>query len=134
MKVLLLQTGEPIPSDANSLRPMRATNLINALNKRGHTVELISSRFFHQKRMHRQEKSPIIYSSKRLTITLINSLGYKSNLGISRLIDHIYMSISLFIKFKKKGKTGYSFHRLPQLRLLISLLYGLYFPYSMCLT
>ena len=135
MKVLLLQTGEPIPSDANSLRPMRATNLINALNKRGHTVELISSRFFHQKRRHRQEKSPIIYSSKRLTITLINSLGYKSNLGISRLIDHIYMSISLFIELlRKKVKPDIVFIGYPPIETAyIIALWSVYFriPYML---
>ena len=102
MKVLILQTGEPIPSDGNSLRPMRATNLTNVLIERGHTVELISSRFFHQRREHRRAKSPIMSCDGRLTITLIKSVGYKSSLGLSRLVDHVQMSVSLFIELLRK--------------------------------
>jgi len=49
MLVWILQTGEPLNCDGNQLRPMRAINLSKALVAKGHKVEIISTRFFHQK-------------------------------------------------------------------------------------
>ena len=59
MLVWILQTGEPLNCDGNQLRPMRAINLSNALVSKGHKVEIISTRFFHQKKRFRMRQSQI---------------------------------------------------------------------------
>jgi hypothetical protein len=53
MKVWILQTGEPLPIDANGLRPMRAMNLTKSLIDHGHEVILWSSNFDHFSKSHR---------------------------------------------------------------------------------
>ena len=54
MLVWILQTGEPLNCDGNQLRPMRAINLSKALVSKGHKVEIISTRFFHQEKRFRK--------------------------------------------------------------------------------
>ena len=51
--IWILQTGEPLPSDDGSHRPMRAINLANALTSAGHNVVLWSAAFNHQTKAHR---------------------------------------------------------------------------------
>ena len=48
MKIWIFQSGEPLHTDADNLRPMRAMNLANVLLDMGHEVVLWSSSFFHQ--------------------------------------------------------------------------------------
>ena len=50
MTILILQTGEPLDIDEGEMRPMRAINLTNKLNKENIKVELISSVFDHTKK------------------------------------------------------------------------------------
>lgn len=114
MNILLLQTGEPIPSDVVNLRPMRASILTNALLQRGHNVHLISSRFFHQVRKKRTRESQVDCNTRGLRITLIDSPGYSINVGIARLIDHSLMAFSLAVTlFSKKEKPDVIFIGYP---------------------
>ena len=95
MLVWILQTGEPLNCDGNQLRPMRAINLSKALVSRGHTVEIISTRFFHQeKRFRKNIKNNNITGIKE---TLVDSPGYKSNISVRRLFDHHILSFNLLI-------------------------------------
>ena len=66
MNIWIFQTGEPLHSDNNNPRPMRAMNLANKLIDRGHKVTLWSSAFFHQSKTHRATKyEDIIISWKK---------------------------------------------------------------------
>ena len=51
MYIWIFQTGEPLHIDKEGLRPMRAMCLANKLIKEGHKVLIISSDFFHQKKL-----------------------------------------------------------------------------------
>jgi glycosyltransferase involved in cell wall biosynthesis len=95
MKVWILQTGEPLQIDNNGLRPMRAMNLSKALIDQGHHVTLWSSDFDHFTKQHRFGSGKTIELSENLTIRLINSRGYKTNIGISRLYDHFQLGWNL---------------------------------------
>ena len=95
MKAWILQTGEPLPIDSDSLRPMRAMNLSEALIEHGHEVMLWSSDFNHFSKSHRLGSSSTINHSEQLTIKLIQSRGYKSHFGIERLIDHAQLGWNL---------------------------------------
>lgn len=101
MKVLIFQSGEPLHIDKNN-RPMRVINLANKFLERGHKVLVISSRFDHYKKNKRQHKS-LIKINKNLEILLLDSPGYKKNIGLSRLWDHLILSLNLLHKlFSKK--------------------------------
>lgn len=95
MKVWILQTGEPLHIDKGNLRAMRAINLANALTARGHEVTLWTSDFDHFNKSHRYGKETHLKYSELLEIKLIPSCGYKSNVGINRLIDHAQLGRNL---------------------------------------
>ena len=95
MKVWILQTGEPLHMDAASRRPMRAINLSNVLSAAGHEVTIWSSDFDHFSKSHRIGHSSTVQVSNRIKIRLIHSLGYKTNVGLARLIDHAQLAWNL---------------------------------------
>ncbi|MEP6969364.1 MAG: glycosyltransferase [Betaproteobacteria bacterium] len=95
LTVWLLQTGEPLHSDAGHPRPMRAMNLANALVDAGHKVVLWSSAFYHQEKRHRARTAMTITISRQLEIRLIPSPGYSRNIGPGRLWDHAVLGYRL---------------------------------------
>ena len=95
MKVWILQTGEPIPIDEGLPRPMRAINLTNKLILSGHKVVLFSSEFCHQTKLHRNPSLLNKPLPNGLETKLIQSPGYKQNLGIARLYDHFRLGKNL---------------------------------------
>jgi len=100
MNVWVFQTGEPLIIDDGNRRPMRAMNLTSALVDRGHNVQLISSAFFHQEKIHRTRKFKVIRVSNFLSVHLIPSPGYVRNIGFGRLFDHFCLAknTSKFLK------------------------------------
>ena len=96
MLIWIFQTGEPLHIDKEFSRPMRAMNLANTLIEKCHKVVIWSSNFFHQKKAHRFKTNKTIFYDKNLTIKLINSIGYKSNIGLRRILDHANLGINLF--------------------------------------
>ena len=101
MKVWILQTGEPLQTDNNGARAMRAINLSNSLVSKGHEVTLWSANFDHFTKKHRYKGSRTINYNANLQIKLIDSVGYKKNQGIKRLIDHAQLAFGLHFALKK---------------------------------
>ena len=101
MLVWIFQTGEPLHLDGEFARPMRAMNLANSLIDAGDDVVIWSSNFFHQKKQHRFKKTKFFKYDESLRINLINSTGYKNNIGFKRLFDHGQLGFNLFIELKK---------------------------------
>ncbi len=99
MLVWILQTGEPLNCDGNKLRPMRAINLSKALVAKGHKVEIISTRFFHQEKRFRKD---IRKNKPEIIETLLDSPGYKSNISVRRLFDHHILSFNLLMNLLKR--------------------------------
>ncbi|WP_087464228.1 glycosyltransferase [Oleiphilus messinensis] len=93
--VWLLQTGEPLHIDPGTHRPMRAMNLANSLVAQGHKVILWSSAYFHQEKRHRCQGVTTVQVNPNLEIRLIPSPGYKKNISVSRLWDHIVLAKNL---------------------------------------
>jgi len=104
LTVWILQTGEPLPIDEGSPRPMRAMNLSNSLVNAGHRVVIWSSLFDHQTKKHRTSKMQSITVNDKLEIKLISSCGYKRNISLKRIIDHIEMAINLKKMLRKCSK------------------------------
>lgn len=95
LTIWLLQTGEPLHTDAGNPRPMRAINLANALVASGHKVVLWSSSFYHQEKRHRVQGRERIIISHGLEIRLLSSPGYRRNIGLGRLWDHAVLARNL---------------------------------------
>ena len=113
MNIWILQTGEPLFSDDSDLRPMRAMNLSKALIERNHKVEIISTRFFHQKKIFRNKIKKTFFKGL-LTETLINSPGYTSNQSLRRLFDHFILFFTLLNNLlKRKDKPDLLFIGYP---------------------
>ena len=126
MLVWILQTGEPLNCDGEQMRPMRAMNLSKALVSKGHEVEIISTRFFHQEKRFRKN----IKNQNKTGIreTLVDSPGYKSNISIRRLFDHHILSFNLLINLlKRKEKPDIMFVGFPPIEWsLISICYSVF--------
>ncbi|MGI9316902.1 MAG: glycosyltransferase [bacterium] len=95
MKIWVFQTGEPLPIDKGQFRPMRAINLCNKLIQAGHQVNLWSSDFSHQEKQFRGMANLPIELSDNFRIRLIPSWGYKKNIGLERLLDHLLLAVNL---------------------------------------
>ncbi len=95
MNIWILQTGEPLHIDNDEHRPMRAINLTNSFLEKGNNVTIWSSTFYHQKKKHRFNKNKFIKINRNFSIYLLNSPGYKKNIGFGRLFDHFILSIKL---------------------------------------
>ena len=79
------------------------------LINRGHKV-IISSGFFHQRKSTDVFFKTIKFN-KNLTIHLIPSIGYKKHISLLRILDHLILSINLFLFLKNKrilNQTGFS--------------------------
>lgn len=103
MQICIFQTGEPLHIDKGNYRPMRCMLLADKLIENGHKVTIISSDFFHQRKLHRFKKFKFIKVNDSLNIHLIPSLGYKKHISLMRVIDHITLAINLFY-FLKQNK------------------------------
>ncbi len=100
LRVWVFQTGEPLHIDGENSRPMRAMNLCNALVQKGHSVILWSTDFHHQQKRHRYNENKIIHVSDKFEIRLIKSIGYKKNISLGRLVDHVYLALNLKNKLR----------------------------------
>jgi glycosyltransferase involved in cell wall biosynthesis len=82
---------------------MRAVNLTDTLIERNHKVTLWTSDFNHQTKKHRFGKSQTITLSESYELKIVKSLGYRSNIGLMRLIDHIQLGFNLrkLLKFEQ---------------------------------
>jgi glycosyltransferase involved in cell wall biosynthesis len=104
MEIWILQTGEPVHSDKNSPRPMRAMNLADKLVNQGHRVILWTSAFHHQTKTHRSVVYEEIDISQNLQIRLIPSIGYKRNISFTRFYDHCVLAWNLRKLLKRCNK------------------------------
>ena len=102
MHICIFQTGEPLHIDQGDYRPMRCILLADKLIENGHEVTIISSAFFHQRKIHRSKTFKKITLNKNLTIYLIPSPGYKKHIGIMRILDHLILAYGLNIFLKQK--------------------------------
>lgn len=95
MLVWIFQSGEPVHTDTENFRSMRAVNLCNALIAHDHDVELWTSNFNHSNKSHRYSKTTTKKVNEKLKIHFVDSPGYKSNVSLKRLVDHFVLARNL---------------------------------------
>lgn len=106
--ILIWQSGEPLQIDGDNHNPMRAINLSNFFYDNNFKVTLISSNFNHTYKKFRKKnvkKFKILKLKSDFNLVLINSIGYKKNISITRLVDHFFLALNLFFflkNFKEK--------------------------------
>ena len=93
MKIWFVNPGEPLPID-NNQRLFRTGKIAQRL-KIKHEIIWFSSKFDHFKKEFRDQDQ---CESDGIKYYFIKSIGYKNNLSIRRVLDHIIMSVNLFIK------------------------------------
>jgi len=110
--IFIWQSGEPLQIDKGKHNPMRAINLSEYLLKKNFKVTLISSNFDHTYKKFRFKglyKFKKINLNKNFKLVLINSPGYKKNIGLSRLIDHFKLASNLkFFLSNNKEKVDFA--------------------------
>ena len=93
MKICIFQTGEPLHIDKGNYRPMRCMLLADKLIDKGHKVSIISSAFFHQRKIHR---------SKNLSVYDINdNLKYIAMFSVCCAGQMRYIILNRFHQLSK---------------------------------
>ena len=104
MLVWIFQSGEPIHTDSQKYRSMRAINLTNQLIASGHRVKLWTSNFEHNSKTFRYPKEKNIQINDSLEIEFLQSCGYSKNIGLKRILDHIQLAQNLNVKIRSDKK------------------------------
>jgi len=113
LTVWIFQTGEPIHLDDSSARGMRAMNLADALELKGHQVVLWTSDFNHFLKRSRFGKATTIEYTSLLRIKLIPSRGYKAHKSPVRFWDHIQLAYNLRKMLRGQTPPDVAFVGLP---------------------
>lgn len=87
MNIWLVTIGEPLPTETDR-RPHRSGMMSVYLQKSGHNVIWWSSTFDHSQKTHRFDHDKTIVLADGRKLNLLHGLGYKSNVSLSRIIDH----------------------------------------------
>ena len=103
MEICIFQTGEPLHIDKGNYRPMRCMLLADNLIEKGHKVKILSTAFFHQRKIQRTRKFKVHKINENLSIYLIPSIGYKNHISLRRVLDHFILAFNLSI-FLKRNK------------------------------
>ena len=88
MRVWLITTGEPIPTDSKTARLMRTGILAQFLVDAGHEVCWWTTSFYHSGKRQRCEADTEINLETNYRLQLIHTPGYGKNISWQRIRDH----------------------------------------------
>jgi glycosyltransferase involved in cell wall biosynthesis len=88
MRIFVVCDHEPLPTDPGDRRLMRAGMLTAALARAGHDVTWFTSSFDHYRKRQRGGKDVTLLVDPRLTIRVLASPGYRSNIDVLRIIHN----------------------------------------------
>lgn len=89
MRVWLVTIGEPLPIISDDVRLLRTGMLAEELASRGHKVIWWTSTFDHSKKQHLFPTNKKMDLSESSCIHLLHSIGYKKNISLRRVLDHV---------------------------------------------
>ena len=92
MRIWLVTTGEPLPTDASDCRLLRTGLLADVLTGRDHDVLWWTSTFDHSHKKQRSDRDVTIRVRARYKIRLLRSVGYQHNVSIRRWFDHTQLA------------------------------------------
>ncbi len=88
MKIWLIEPAEPLPFEPGA-RLMRTGQLAQALATAGHQVVWWTSNFDHARKRFRCRGSQTVVMGPNYVIELLRSIGYRSNVSVTRLMSQI---------------------------------------------
>lgn len=100
MKIWVVGIGEPLPLDGNIDRLHRCGLLNEILTNMGEEVVWWTSTFNHFSKKHLYNKNTTINLKNNYKIELLHGIGYKKNISINRIWNHIQIAN----QFKKLSK------------------------------
>lgn len=100
MKIWLIKTGEPLPTEETK-RLMRMGMIAQAAVKRGHEVILWTSSFDHLRRNHRFAEDTDIQIEPSYRVKTLKSFGYRRNVSVDRMIDHYLLGKKFYRTARK---------------------------------
>jgi glycosyltransferase involved in cell wall biosynthesis len=103
LNIWLIQTGEPLPIKGG-VRKMRTALIADKLLERGHCILWWASAFEHQRKVMLSKKDRNFYISKTYTIRVLRGYKYKSNISLTRYIDHQTVALKFRIQSKQFPK------------------------------
>lgn len=129
-KIWFINFTDPIPLSENKI-PRRHESLAINLANQGHNITWITDTFSHTKKTHTSDKP--IHSC--IKIMQLNSLGYKKNISLKRILHNILLSFSIcvfILKSSKSSRPDIIFSSFPPIETsfvlsIISKIYGLKF-------
>ena len=101
MKILLLQSSEPMPVVNPDMRLFRTGMLAEELSNNSHEVLWICNSFEHYTKKQMVKCDTTISVKDNYKLFLPYAVGYKKNISISRIINHFIITK----KARKKLKT-----------------------------
>ncbi|MDB4949651.1 MAG: Alpha-D-kanosaminyltransferase [Gemmatimonadetes bacterium] len=88
MRVWVIKSGEPLPSDGANPRLFRTGMLARRLATEGHEVTWWSATFDHAAKRFRFPRETEVAVSPGLRLVLLHSMGYRRNVSLRRIADH----------------------------------------------
>lgn len=88
LRIWLVCIGEPLPIDPGAERQLRMGVLARTLLERGHDITWWVSTFDHPYKRHRFDQDTTVEVEPRYRLKLLHGAGYKTNVSLSRLLDH----------------------------------------------
>jgi len=89
VSVWLITQGEPSPIDEGNPRLHRTGLLFKFFEQSGHQVIWFNSTFNHFTKKQRFDKTTILPSGNNSWLVFLKARGYKRNISIQRILDHI---------------------------------------------
>ena len=89
MRIWLVTIGEPLPTDGTGDRLHRTGILAQTLAARNHQVLWWTSAFDHARKRHRVGDDAVVDVCANLRIWMMRSRGYRSNVSLGRMLDHV---------------------------------------------
>lgn len=93
MRVLVINTSEPLPFDLPAPRSQRTGMLVNELLARGHEVVWIASGFNHHSKSYRVTSGESVEVRSGLKFVLLKSPRYLKNVSIMRFLNHMILGL-----------------------------------------
>ena len=92
IRVWVITVGEPLPTDGAQVRLYRSGILSYLMAEENHEVTWWSSSFDHVAKVQRVEGQADIVLNKNLTLTLLPGPGYRRNVSLRRILDHVIVA------------------------------------------
>ena len=94
-KIWTFKIGDPLPIGNNRNVGFRTELFCEKAVAMGHRVTWWTSTFSHQEKRHYFEKDTDYTIKKNYQLKILKSTGYKRNISIRRMIDHIWVALKI---------------------------------------